>query len=284
MSGLSLGKKLIFMGVLIVVMLTGLHYSASSIDRFTPLGSAVRDVMAPVQQVFMLAGRKIYDFASAPARLIGLSERNQILEQRNRELESQLLQFKECSEENNRLKQLLEFKTGMDPQLNTEVAAVTGRDHGNWFGSIIINKGANEGIRRDMAVITPAGLVGKVFRVSRHTAEVLLITDPRSGVGSLVQETRAHGILEGVPGGRGLLRMVNIPTDQAPGPGDHIITSGLGSVFPKGIPVGTVQEVQKEQSGLFKMAVVDSYVDFSRLEEVLVVKSISPAEPENAGR
>ncbi|MCG8401460.1 MAG: rod shape-determining protein MreC [Firmicutes bacterium] len=283
MSGLSLGKKFLFMGVLIVVILTGLHYSAGAIDRFTPLGSAVRDVMAPVQRVLMLVGREIYDFASAPARLIGLSERNQILEQRNRELESQLLQFKEFEEENYRLKNMLEFKTGMDPQLDTEVAAVTGRDHGNWFGSIMINKGANKGIRRDMAVITPAGLVGKVFRVSRHTAEVLLITDPRSGVGSLVQETRAHGILEGVPGG-GLLRMVNIPTDQAPAPGDNVITSGLGSVFPKGIPLGTVQEVQKEQSGLFKMAVVDPYVDFSRLEEVLVIKSFSPAEPENAGR
>ena len=201
MSGLSLGKKFLFMGVLIVVILTGLHYSAGAIDRFTPLGAAVRDVMAPVQRVLMLVGREIYDFASAPARLIGLSERNQILEQRNRELESQLLQFKEFEEENYRLKNMLEFKTGMDPQLDTEVAAVTGRDHGNWFGSIMINKGANKGIRRDMAVITPAGLVGKVFRVSRHTAEVLLITDPRSGVGSLVQETRAHGILEGVPGG-----------------------------------------------------------------------------------
>lgn len=284
MSGPSLGKKLLLLGVLIVVMLTGLYYSAGRIQKLTPLESAVRDVLAPVQRMVMIAGREVSEFVSSPARLIGMSRRNRELEQRNDELESQLLRFKEIREENIRLKQLLQFNTGLAPQMTTQAAAVTGRDHGNWFGSIIINKGENQGIRNDMAVITPAGLVGKVVRVSGNTAEVLLITDPRSGVGSLVQETRAPGIVEGVVGGQGRLKMVHIPVDLAPDPGNRVITSGLGSVFPKGIPLGLVREVRKEESGLFKMAEIEPYVDFNRLEEVLVVTSFHPVEQDNAGR
>ncbi len=274
MSGLSLGKKLLLLGLLIIVMMTGLHYSAGGIERFTPLTSSIRDILSPIQRGIMIAGREISDFVATPARLIGLSKRYRQLEEQNSQLESQLLQFKEISEENVRLKKMLDFSTGLTPQLATEAAAVTGRDHGNWFGNITINKGARQGIKSDMAVITPAGLVGRVIRVSENTAEVLLITDPRSGVGSMVQEIRSPGILEGVAGGQGSLAMVNIPADMTPEVGNRVITSGLdGSIFPKGIPIGTVREVRREETGLFKMAEVEPYVDFNRLEEVFVITS-----------
>lgn len=280
MSGLSLGKKLLLLGLLIIVTMTGLHYSAGGIERFTPLASSLRDILSPIQRGIMIAGREISDFVATPARLIGLSKRYRQLEEQNSQLESQLLQFKEISEENIRLKKMLDFSTGLTPQLATEAAAVTGRDHGNWFGSITINKGARQGINSNMAVITPAGLVGRVIRVSENTAEVLLITDPRSGVGSMVQETRSPGILEGVAGGQGNLIMVNIPADLTPDRGNRVITSGLdGSVFPKGIPIGTVREVRREEAGLFKMAEVEPYVDFNRLEEVLVVTSFKLETP-----
>ena len=279
MSGLSLGKKLVLLGLLVIVMMTGLHYSAGGIEKFTPLTSSVRDFLSPVQRVIMVAGREVSDFVSTPARLIGLSKDFRQLEEKNSELESQLLQFKEISEENIRLKKMLDFSTGLAPQMATEAAAVTGRDHGNWFGSITINKGENQGIKSDMTVITPAGLVGRVIRVSGNTAEVLLITDPRSGVGSMVQETRSPGIVEGVTGVQGSLNMVHIPADLTPDMGNRVITAGLGSVFPKGIPIGTVREVRREEAGLFKMAEIEPYVDFNRLEEVLVVTSFELETP-----
>ena len=279
MSGLSLGKKLVLLGLLIIVMMTGLHYSAGGIERLTPLASSVRDILSPVQRVIMIAGREVSNLVTTPAKLIGLSKRYRQLDEKNSQLESQLLQFKEISEENIRLKKMLDFRTDLAPQLATEAAAVTGRDHGNWFGSITINKGENQGIKSDMTVITPAGLVGRVIRVSGNTAEVLLITDPRSGVGSMVQETRSPGILEGVTGGQGSLKMVHIPADLTPDRGNRVITAGLGSVFPKGIPIGTVREVCKEEAGLFKMAEIEPYVDFNRLEEVLVVTSYKLETP-----
>ncbi len=279
MSGLSLAKKLVLLGLLIIVMVTGLHYSAGGIERLTPLASSVRDILSPVQRVIMIAGREVSNLVTTPAKLIGLSKRYRQLDEKNSQLESQLLQFKEISEENIRLKKMLDFRTDLAPQLATEAAAVTGRDHGNWFGSITINKGENQGIKSDMTVITPAGLVGRVIRVSGNTAEVLLITDPRSGVGSMVQETRSPGILEGVTGGQGSLKMVHIPADLTPDRGNRVITAGLGSVFPKGIPIGTVREVRKEEAGLFKMAEIEPYVDFNRLEEVLVVTSYKLETP-----
>jgi len=281
-SRMSGGKRLIFLAVLLIVILVGLHYSAGNVDRLTPLESALRETLAPVQRLAMVAGREVSGFVSAPARLIKVSRRNQALEERVEELEGKLAQYGEIKEENARLKELLAFKTNLASQLTTEAAAVIGRTPGNWFGSIIINKGAKDGIRRDMTVITPAGLVGRVMRVSDSTAEVLLITDPRSGVGGLVQETRAPGIVEGVAGGRGVLQMVHIPNDLAPDKGHGIITSGFGSVFPKGIPVGTVTEVRRERSGLFKMALVKSAVDFNRLEEVLVITSVNPGGSDNS--
>lgn len=276
MSPLSAGKKLVLLGVLVVFILLGLHFSAGSLERLTPLESATRDILAPLQRLLMVSGREVAGFFTYPVKLINASRRNEELEGRVAELEGELSKYREVRAENARLKNLLDFQTGVAPQLTTQAAAVIGRDTGNWFGTIIINAGANKGIKRDMAVITPAGLVGRVARVSGGTAEVLLITDPRSGVGCLVQKTRAPGIVEGVAGGRGNLQMVNIPNDLPPDKGDMVITSGLGSVFPKGIPVGTVRETRKEKSGLFRMATVDPCVDFNRLEEVLVIKSFHP--------
>lgn len=276
MSRPSGGKKLIFLSLLIIVILIGLHFSASNLERLTPLESAIRDVFAPIQRFAMIAGRKISQFASSPVRLINVSKRNQLLEERLGELEGKLSDFEEIRKENFRLKKMLDFQTNLTAQMVTKTATVIGRSTDNWFGSITVNKGSQNGIKRDMVVITPAGLVGRIINVSDDTAEVLLITDPRSGVGGLVQETRAPGIIEGVAGGRGLLQMVHIPVDLAPEKDNSIITSGFGSVYPKGIPIGTVLEVRKEQSGLFKMAKIKSYVDFNLLEEVFIITSVNP--------
>lgn len=264
------------MGILVVVILAGLHFSADDAGELTPLESTIRDVLAPVQRVVMVVGDKVSDWVSFPARLYKVSHYNHELEQQVVELEGKLSHYNEIMAENARLKDQLEFKTSLADQVTMESAEVIGRSADDWFGSVLINKGSASGIQTDMAVVTPSGLVGRVTSVSNNTAEVLLITDPRSGVGCLVQESRAPGIVEGVAGGMRVVHMVHIPPDLAPEKGDRIVTSGFGSVFPKGIPVGTVQETRKEESGLFKMAVIKPFVDFNRLEEVLVIISANP--------
>ncbi|WP_034631392.1 rod shape-determining protein MreC [Desulfotruncus alcoholivorax] len=276
MSRISGGKKLIFLGIIVIILLAGLHFTAGNMSKLTPLASATRDLLAPVQKLATIAGRKTINFISFPVKLINVANRNEKLEAKVSELEGKLSQYQETQQENARLKKLLDFKNSAASQMSTLTAAVIARDNDNWFGSIIVDAGSKDGIKRDMAVITPAGLVGRVIKVSSATAEVLLITDPRSGVGCLVQETRAPGVVEGVAGSRGALHMVHIPPDMAPNKGDKIITSGFGSIYPKGIPIGTVLETQKEKSGLFKMASIKPFVDFNRLEEVLIITSAHP--------
>ncbi len=274
MSRLSPRKTFFLLSIVVVIIIVGMHLSAGNTDKLTPFESTTRDVLSPVQRVVIVMGGKISDFVAFPVRLYKVSEHNRQLEQQVVELKEKLSRYNEIRAENIRLKEQLAFKTSLVGQLKTESAEVIGREADNWFSIAIINKGFASGIRQDMVVITPAGLVGRVTNVTDHTAEVLLITDPRSGVGCLVQENRAPGIVEGVAGGRGTVNMVNILSDLAPKKGNRVVTSGYGSVFPKGIPVGTVQVTRKEESGMFKTAVLETFVDFNRLEDVLVITSI----------
>ncbi|KAF1085629.1 Cell shape-determining protein MreC precursor [Sporotomaculum syntrophicum] len=273
MSRLTTGKTLFLLGVLVVLIIIGLHFSAGNTDELTPFESTTRETLSPVQRVVSVVSGKVTDFFAFPVRLYKLSEHNRQLEQQVTELQEKLAEYNEIKAENVRLKEQLSFKTSLAGQLNTVSAEVIGRAADNWFGIAIINKGSANGIQQDMAVITPAGLVGRVTNVTNHTAEVLLITDPRSGVGCLVQENRAPGIVEGVAGGSSVVNMVHIPSDLAPKKGNRVVTSGFGSVFPKGIPVGTVHKTRREESGMFKMATLKTFVDFNRLEEVLVITS-----------
>lgn len=277
MSRLSTGKTIFLLALLIVLIIVGLHLSAGNMNELTPFESTTREALSPLQRVVTNVCGEITEFLTYPARLYRVSEHNRQLEQQVVELQEKLSRYNEIKAQNNRLKEQLAFKTSVADQLNTESAEVIGRSADNWFGTVIINKGSASGIQQDMAVITSAGLVGRVTNVTRHTAEVLLITDPRSGVGCLVQENRAPGIVEGVAGGRSVVNMVHIPSDLVPKKGNRVVTSGFGSVFPKGIPVGTVQETHREESGMFKMATLKTFVDFNRLEEVLVIISTNYA-------
>ncbi len=273
MSRLSPEKTFFLLSIIIVIIIVGMHLSAGNTYKLTLLESTTRDVLSPVQRVVTVACGKISNFVTIPVRLYKVSEHNRQLEQQVEELKEKLSRYNEIQAENIRLKEQLEFKTSLVGQLKTESAEIIGREANNWFGIAIIDKGSASGIQQDMAVITPVGLVGRVTNVTDHTAEVLLITDPRSGVGCLVQENRAPGIVEGVASGHGVVNMVNISSDLTPKKGNRVVTSGYGSVFPKGIPVGTVQETRKEESGMFIMAVLETFVDFNRLEEVLVITS-----------
>ena len=135
---------------------------------------------------------------------------------------------------------------------------------------IVINRGSEQGITKDMPVVTPQGLVGNVIQVFGNTAKVQLILDPRSAVGSLVQrtESRTAAIVEGSGTTPLSPRMVNLARDADIIKGDKVITSGWGGIYPKGLVVGEVTAVVNEEGGLLKYAVLKPAVDFDRLEEV----------------
>lgn len=269
-------KRLFLLAVLVVVTLAAMHYTVPERTRLTVLESKFRDVLAPVQTGMTWVGRQARYIVSLPVSMVGAAARSQTLEQEVERLESEKIQYNEYLLENQRLSALLDYKKVMVKDYDLIVASVIGRDPGNWFATITLNRGSSEGIKEDMSVLTPDGLVGRVTAVSASTCEVLLITDPNSGVGSLVQDTRSPGIVEGVAGASGIVRMIHIPNNAPVEAGQSVVTSGQGSVFPKGIPVGLINSIQNEPSGLFLRAEITPFANLNNLEEVMIVTFVKP--------
>ena len=148
-------------------------------------------------------------------------------------------------------------------------ARVVGKDATNWFKTVLIDRGSLAGIRRNMPVVAPDGLVGRVVEVTPTAAKVQLITDPVSAAGGLIQRTRVIGIVSGSLGAGLKVRYLPLMADIAIG--DEVVTSGMGGVFPKGIPLGRVIAAERRSGALFQEATLAPKVDLSRLEEVLIL-------------
>jgi rod shape-determining protein MreC len=186
----------------------------------------------------------------------------------NERLRVQSLQVRETDQENHRLRRLLVLRDRMP--LTTLTGEIIGREGGGWARSLTVNRGRADGVAQQMPVIVPEGLVGRVALVRSGASVVQLLNDPTSTVGAVVQRTRTAGLVEGEPGGG--VRFKFMARDGAGvTPGDLIVTSGLGTLFPKGIPVGRVTAIEDKGSALFHFAVLAPAVDFARVEEVLLL-------------
>lgn len=173
---------------------------------------------------------------------------------------------REIELENDRLRRFIDFNNASE---NTLIAAkVIGRDPSPWFQTIMINKGGADGLIKGLPVLVSEGIVGQTVSVSEKFSRVLLITDRNSSVDALVQSSRARGIVQGDNTDQCLFKYA-LRKDEIM-PGDIIISSGLDQVFPKGLRIGEVLDVNKENSDLFQMILVKTFVDFDKLEEVLV--------------
>lgn len=175
----------------------------------------------------------------------------------------------ELRRENERLRGLLNFSRSANVQGVT--ASVIGVDATGWVRGIVVNRGSEDGVSAGMAVVHPHGIVGQVVSAAQHSARVLLITDASSSVDALVQEGRVRGIAEGA-GSQGCeLRYVT--KDAVIKSGELVVTSGFDRVYPKGVVLGVVSHVHAGEAGLFQSVRVKPAVDFSRLEEVMILPS-----------
>lgn len=250
--------------------------------RFTvPLTERIAiTALAPLQSVFAKVGNEIHYVTAQIWEIATVYKQNEMLRSEVEQLRAMNLQSNELASENERLKNLLGYKQDAK-QFDLVTAEVVSRDSATWTNMIVINRGTDNGVKKDMAVVTPQGLVGNVVEAYASYAKVQLILDPRSAVGTIVQrpESRVAGIVEGNPGDKSLARMVNIPKDADVIEGDQIVTSGFGGIYPKGIAVGIVQRIQNDEGGLLKYALLKPAVDFQRLEEVAVIVNSREALP-----
>jgi rod shape-determining protein MreC len=224
--------------------------------------------VTPVQGLLVRIHRSALDFWANYVEWKSVRRENTVLREENEHLRVQALQAGETREENVRLRRLLVLRDRLP--LATVSGEVIGREAGGWVRSLTVNRGRGDGIAQQTPVIVPDGLVGRVVQVHRAAAVVQLLNDPASTVGAVVQRTRTAGLVEGDAGGT--VRFKFMARDGASvTPGDLVVTSGLGTTFPKGLPVGRVVKVEDKGSALFHFAVLAPAVDFSRVEEVLLV-------------
>ncbi|MGD8382640.1 MAG: rod shape-determining protein MreC, partial [Syntrophobacterales bacterium] len=211
--------------------------------------------------------------------LVGAQKENEALQRELHELKLKVNRLREADLANQRLRALLNFKKSIaTPLLPAELVAF---DPSGWFQTILIDKGSNDGVAQDMAVVSAEGLMGRVIGVSSRHAKVLLIVDANSAVDALIQRSRVRGVLVGL--GRDLCLLKYVQRNEDVQVGDRVISSGMGGVFPKGLLLGTVQEVVRGSSGLFQRVEVEPAANFSRLEEVMVVIQPPPEEPSLKG-
>jgi rod shape-determining protein MreC len=198
-----------------------------------------------------------------------VADENRRLKQEMDWLRGENSQLREAASATQRLTSLLQFKEQAQPVL--VAAQVIGRDSSNRFKSVILDKGESDGIQKDMGVVTPAGVVGRVVKTTGATSVVLLLTDPNNAIAGLIQRTRDEGIVEGVPQGRAKLKY--IPMLSAVKEGDRVVTSGLVGGFPRGLAIGTITAIDREEGALFQTAELLPEVDVNRVEEVLVIQT-----------
>lgn len=233
---------------------------------------------APLNGLSGLFNRVSLSFNSAFDELNNLGQ----LRERIGDLEEQLarrqiesIELREAASDYNRLKNLLAYTSPLEDQefLPADVIAI---EQTGIARSIIINRGARDGVARGMPVATELGLVGRIIQVSANAAQVQLINDENSAVSSRLQTTRAHGSIIGQASG--VLRLTMVDLDEAIEQGDLVITSGLGGNFPPDIVVGQVTSVRQFEFELFQEAEVRSLFDFNTLELVLVITSFEPID------
>jgi rod shape-determining protein MreC len=178
---------------------------------------------------------------------------------------SQLQQVAEYAEESERLRRLLDFK-GHAP-FQSVAAEIIAFSPGASSNAILVDKGIDYGLTSDLAVITPAGVVGKTISVYHHSSQVLLVTDPSSGVGAMLERSRGQGVLKGTS--NNLCQLDYIMNEELVSAGDSVVTSGLDQIYPKGLPLGTVLRVG--QGNIYKSIVVRPAARMDNLETVLIV-------------
>jgi rod shape-determining protein MreC len=194
------------------------------------------------------------------------------------DLRVQLQQERALAQQTQSLQKLLDLKT--NTALSTTAATVIAGGASPEFRTITIDKGTNDGLRADMAVIAPAGVVGRVIQPSSRASKIQLLIDRNAAAGALIERTRAQGVVVG--SGSDDLRMEYVPGSAELKAGDVVVTSGIDGIYPKGFVIGQIQSVRRG-AGEYSDIVIKPAVDFSSLEAVLVVLTPPDATADTQG-
>jgi rod shape-determining protein MreC len=260
-----------------LLFLTLIAYTAlvpSRDDRVGILEQEILRLFRPLHVGITWVGDGLSQLWNHYFNLVHAAQDNELLRQDRDRLRAALSAATELAAENDRLRALLKMKPGDSPQpVAAHVIAVSPQPD---VRTIVIDRGWADGVVRDHPVLSSAGLIGRVRVLGEHTATVLLISDSSSAVDIVTTRSRIRGLLTGATRGTVLQRPAELTQieylshDSDIAEGDEVVTSGMDGVFPKGLPVGRIHDLQKNEFGLFEEAWVVPFADLSRLEEVVV--------------
>jgi rod shape-determining protein MreC len=249
-----------------VVSLTLLTWKVKNRVPTTVFESVVLSITQPFQQATTWITRHLRGLWENYVYLVNLQQENQRLREEREWLRHENHRYLEAYLQYQRLQRLLNFRE--QTPFDVVAAEVVGRNANSWTEIIFINRGTRDKVVKGLPVVTHEGLVGQVIHAAPTLSQVMLLTDFRSGVDALVQRTRASGVVTGR--GRNIAELKFLPVGADLQPGDRLISSGMGGVFPKGLIIGEVKDIHRNSRPIQQVEIQPS-VDFSHLEEVLVL-------------
>lgn len=261
-------QQIIILSVLLVLFSLNIAFTGM---REGSKGAIVKHIItaavSPVQKAVAASYNAAASVVNGYVMLLEVRDENETLKKNISVLQEEIDKLKEEVSLGGRLKDILAYKE--QAPFKTVAASAVAFTMDKWTRTATINKGYAEGVDKDMAVVTPEGVVGRVIDAGRHASTVLLNTDLRSNIDVVVQRTRVKAVAEG-NGTDGLALKYIRQLDEVQ-IGDQIVTSGVSGLFPKGLVVGEVTKIEKGRDNFFKFIEVRPKVEVQRLEEVLVV-------------
>ena len=251
-------KKVVYAGILVVPFLI-LFFHPKNYRAALLLDAVVRPVGLLQAPAFEL--KKIFFYRETYDEYVRFKRQNEVLKAR-------LIAIRVNDQSQERYEKIQTFRNN---QNYASIAAnVVGRDPSSWNASLIIDKGRAEGIEVGQPVVSPLGVVGRIFEVGHNTSKVVLVSDPAFAVAAVVERSRENGLLTGTL--QGVLRLQYLTDNADVKVGDTVVTSRLSTAFPRGILIGQITDVQASVNAHTVECLVDPAVDLSELEEVIVIK------------
>lgn len=269
-----LNKRLIILLVSIMLLVALIGFSLKERNELSWMEKFVKDTVVFMQSIVHKPAQFVAGFFENVSDLRHTYEENKRLKEH---LEQYVLLQSEVEllkKENERLRELLNKKESLRDFVAIQ-ATVIGRNPDRWEETLIVNKGSQHGVKKNIAVITPQGLIGKVRSVSPFSATVQLLSakDRQNRISAFIQgDENVFGLIEGYDEAREMLLLKRIPYDAKIEKGQRVFTSGLGGIFPKGLFIGEVEEVVADEYGLTQIAYIKPAANFYDIEDVIIVK------------
>lgn len=270
--GFLKNKLAVVIIILSVTFLSLIGYSANR-EKMSFVENGVGVTINSVQGIFYDGFSKIRNSLKFITNFSKVKAENEQLRKSNIEAKNKALEYDASIKENERLRKMLNFSKQRD-EYNYVGANISGLSGNSFSDGFIINKGENKGIKKRMIAMTGEGLVGQVTSVGNNWAIVQSLSNENIAVAALVQSTSDNnGIVKGYKdeNNKLLAQIEHLSLDSAIKKGDVILTSGLGGIYPSGIRIGSVLSVHEDKGEVMKSAIIEPYVDFSKIEEVFIV-------------